>query len=295
MTSIEQLFETPPYSLPKAEKQALLVDHLNLLSRHHVSSCEPYRKIRRASNTENRSFSRIDEFPYLPVRLFKDFDLKSIPDSEVIKTLTSSGTTGSQVSRIFLDKETSRFQTKALSCIVQDFIGKKRLPMLIIDSGNVIKDRRLFSARGAGILGMANFGYDHLYVLDDQMRLNLAPLQAFLEKHRTETILLFGFTFMIWQHFYREIAQSKLPVDLSHGILIHSGGWKKLGRGSGRSADFRRQTERSVRHKARAQFLRHGRAGRLGLYGMRAGTSACPDLFRYRYSRPAQLVVAQPR
>lgn len=228
MTQIEQLFEIPPYSVKKVEKQALLVDQLNVLSSHHVSHCEPYRKIRRASNNENQTFSRVDEFPYLPVRLFKEFDLKSIPDSDVIKTLTSSGTTGSQVSKIFLDKETSRFQTKALSCIVQDFIGKKRLPMLIIDSAKVIKDRRLFSARGAGILGMANFGYDHLYVLDTDMRLDLNLLKVFLEKHKDETILLFGFTFMIWQHFYREIAHSKTPIDLSHGILIHSGGWKKL-------------------------------------------------------------------
>ena len=44
--------------------------------------------------------------------------------------------------------------------IVQDFIGEKRLPMLIIDSKNILKDRKLFSARGAGILGFSTFGKD---------------------------------------------------------------------------------------------------------------------------------------
>ena len=36
---------------------------------------------------------------------------------------------------------------------------------------------------------------------------------------------------MIWQHFYKELARLKeqgITFDLSNGILIHGGGWKKL-------------------------------------------------------------------
>ena len=44
-------------------------------------------------------------------------------------------------------------------------------------------------------------------------------------------ILLFGFTFMVWQHFYKELIRLKeegITFDISGGILIHGGGWKKL-------------------------------------------------------------------
>jgi phenylacetate-coenzyme A ligase PaaK-like adenylate-forming protein len=228
MSDLEQIFGLAPYSLPRRDKQKLLVDQLNYLNAHHVASCEPYRKIHLAYGVLGKEFSTIEEFPYMPIRLFKDFSLKSIDDDAVIKTLTSSGTTSSQVARIYLDKDTSRYQTKALAIIMQDFIGKKRLPMLIIDSKSVIKDRRLFSARGAGILGLANFGRDHLYVLDEDMNLKPDELQNFLKQHRGEKLLLFGFTFMIWQHFYKELKRNSLQVDLSEAILIHSGGWKKL-------------------------------------------------------------------
>ncbi len=62
-------------------------------------------------------------------------------------------------------------QTRAFAHIMKDFIGSKRLPMVIIDSKSVVKDPQTFSARAAGILGFSNFGYDHLYVLNDNMEL----------------------------------------------------------------------------------------------------------------------------
>jgi phenylacetate-coenzyme A ligase PaaK-like adenylate-forming protein len=33
---------------------------------------------------------------------------------------------------------------------------------------------------------------------------------------------------MIWQHFYKQLLKRNDKIDLSKGILIHGGGWKKL-------------------------------------------------------------------
>ena len=63
--------------------------------------------IKKMSSTEN--------FPFLPVRLFKLHELKSIRNSQIIKTMTSSGTSGQQVSKIYIDKFTSVIQTKVLT------------------------------------------------------------------------------------------------------------------------------------------------------------------------------------
>jgi len=142
--------------------------------------------------------------------------------------MTSSGTTGQAVLKIYLDRQTAGNQQKTLVKIVSDFIGSTRMPMLVIDSPSVIKNRAMFSARGAGILGFSIFGKDTTYALDDDMRLNLDAVTAFLERHQGERILLFGFTFMIWQHFYSELRKLDRKIDLSNGVLIHGGGWKKL-------------------------------------------------------------------
>ena len=224
----DRILSLPPYSLPKKDKQKLFIEHLNWLNTHHTKLCKPYRKIQSAYGTLGKQFSDIEDFPSLPVRIFKEFNLKSISEKNVIKTLTSSGTTSNKVSKIYLDRTTAMYQTKVLSKIVQDFIGKKRLPMIIIDSEKVIKNRQSFSARGAGILGFSNFGYDHLYLLDEDMNPKLDELHGFLEKHCDKKILLFGFTFMVWQHFYHEIRKISRDIDLRNGIVIHGGGWKKL-------------------------------------------------------------------
>lgn len=224
----EEEMNIPPYSLSKSEKKEFLTRHLAALSRHHYHSCTEYKKILDAKSFDVANISDYAQIPFLPVRLFKDYELKSVPADAVVKTLTSSGTTGQKVSKIFLDKETSSAQSKVLTKIVSSFIGKQRVPMLILDSSAVIKNRAMFSARGAGILGFSMFGSDRLYALDEEMNLNVDAIKVFLEKHQGETIFLFGFTFMIWQHFYKELKKSGIKFDLSNGVLIHGGGWKKL-------------------------------------------------------------------
>ena len=181
-----------------------------------------------ATGLDINNLPEYEQLPFLPVRLFKEFELRSCAHDDVVKTLTSSGTTGQQVSRIFLDREASSYQTKCLTRIVSHFLGTKRVPMLILDSSALVKNRAMFSARGAGILGFSMFGSKRQYALDNDMELDIEGMNAFLEAHRGETIFLFGFTFMVWQHFYKKLIESGYRPDLSNGILIHGGGWKKL-------------------------------------------------------------------
>jgi len=225
-------FNISPYSLDKVSKRNFLNKRIRMLTTHHYKNSDTYRKMMDAVGLDMQNLPEYDELPFLPVRLFKEFDLLSIPKEKIIKTMTSSGTTGQQVSKIFLDKTTSANQTKVLSKIVTSFIGNKRLPMLIIDSASVIKDRAMFSARGAGILGFSFFGIKPVYALDGEMRLNVSQIQTFLEENKDTPVFIFGFTFMIWQHFYKELLNSDYKPDLSKGILFHGGGWKKLLSGS---------------------------------------------------------------
>ncbi len=218
----------PPYSLSKEEKTVFLNKQLIQLTRYHYEHCPEYKKILDSLSFDVDNISDYTDIPFLPVRLFKNYELKSVAKEVVVKTLTSSGTTGQQVSKIFLDKQTSSSQSRVLTKIVSSFLGKQRVPMLILDTSAVIKNRAMFSARGAGILGFSIFGTDRLYALDEEMKLNLPSIKSFLEKHKGETIFLFGFTFMIWQHFYKELKASGYRPDLANGVLIHGGGWKKL-------------------------------------------------------------------
>ena len=240
MMNLTEIFATAPFSLGKQEKSSQLIAGLSDLTRHHYESCEPYRNILNALEFDIGQVSSCADIPFLPVRLFKELDLLSVPRDEVVKTMTSSGTTGQAVSKIYLDRETSANQMKVLSKIVSSFIGGQRMPMLILDTPSVLKDRTMFSARGAGILGFSLFASDKAFALDDNMELDHTAIVCFLEKHRGKNILLFGFTFMVWQHFYKELLKCEATYDLSLGVLIHGGGWKKLVNEAISSTDFRK-------------------------------------------------------
>lgn len=235
----EEEMNIQPYSLAKSEKSGFLNKQLIALTKYHYETCPEYKKILDSLSFDVDNIADYAQIPFLPVRLFKQYELRSVGKESVVKTLTSSGTTGQQVSKIFLDKQTSSAQSKILTKIVASFLGKQRVPMLILDTSAVIKDRAMFSARGAGILGFSIFGTDRLYALDEEMKLNVEAIKAFLEKHKGETIFVFGFTFMIWQHFYKELKAIGYRPDLSNGVLIHGGGWKKLASEAVSPKDFK--------------------------------------------------------
>ena len=242
MVTSDTLTDLPVYGLEHTQKTEFLTSALKKLTLHHMADCPEYKKILTSMGITPEDIGSIKDhkdLPFLPVRLFKEYELKSIPADQVFKTMTSSGTTGQQVSKIFLDRGTASMQTRTLTHIMGEWIGKKRLPMIILDTSEVIKNRKMFSARGAGILGFQMFGSDKFFALDENMELDIDGLTAFLEKHQGEQLFLFGFTFMIWQHFYQTLKASGRYIDLSNGVLVHGGGWKKLADQKISSAEFR--------------------------------------------------------
>ena len=118
-----------PFSVPQDEKEAFFAKTIQELTAYHRTHCKPYDRI-------CRNLSQ--EAPYLPVSLFKTVDLISVPAETASLQMTSSGTSGQSVSRIFLDGETAAGQRKALCSIAGDFLGPRRLPMLILDSLSLI-------------------------------------------------------------------------------------------------------------------------------------------------------------
>ncbi|MCH1982917.1 acyl-protein synthetase [Ruminococcus sp. OA3] len=226
-----KILSIAPYSLDKKDKMKMLTERIKDLTVKHMENCEAYRKMMESIDFVPEKANGFEDYPFIPVRLFKEMELKSVPQEKIFKTLTSSGTSGQAVSKIYLDRTTASNQQKTMVKIVSDFTGAGRMPMLIIDCPSVVKNRMMFSARGAGILGFSMFGSDKAYALNDDMQLDIESIQAFLKKHEGKKIFMFGFTFMVWQHFYQELVRltdEGIKFDLSKGILIHGGGWKKL-------------------------------------------------------------------
>lgn len=252
---LDELLNSTPYGTSQPYKEIHLLKGLNDLTSFHADQCREYKAIINGIWDGKPYADSIANIPYLPVSLFKHQSLRSVRSEDVTITLTSSGTTGQTVSKIAIDKETSRRQARALAHSVSHILGKSRLPMLILDSCAVFKDPSLMSARGAGILGMMRFGHHHVFALDEHMEPDVTAIRKFLENLNGSRFLMFGFTYMAW-----DILSEKLKsdsVNLTGGILIHSGGWKKM-------------LEKSVDNTYFKQFLRDqfGISHIVNFYGM---------------------------
>jgi hypothetical protein len=239
---IDDLLTRAQYSLGQKEKESMLTARLRRLTLHHRQRSEAYGRILSRLGRDPETIESLDDVPMLPVGLFKSHALRSIPDEQVFKVVTSSGTTGAATSRVYLDAAAAQVQTRALAGIMTHWLGASRLPMIVVDARSTLRDRREPSARAAGIIGMTTFGRDHFFALDDEMRLDGAGLAAWLSKHAGSPILVFGFTFMVWEHLLKAVAPGEL--DLSHAILVHSGGWKKLAEEAVDSRTFKAELER---------------------------------------------------
>lgn len=225
---IEDFYELEPYSLDREEKGKRLTKELAELTAHHREHCGAYADFLDAVGYDEKKVKAIEDIPFYPVRCFKQKDLLSIDRKDVFKTMTSSGTSGAAVSKIFVDKETAMIQQKVLVKILADYWGKKRLPMLVIDTPAVMKDRKMFTARGAAVIGLQVVSRDTVYVLNDDMSLNVPALRAFMDKYADGKFIIFGFTFMVWQHFYRELLKLDEKFHMPEAFLMTGGGWKKL-------------------------------------------------------------------
>ena len=237
---LDYLLKIKPYSFDKISKTKYLESYFYELTQFHYKNCIQYKNMLDAIGYDCKDKCHYSEIPFLPVRLFKMFDLYSVPKGNIVKTMTSSGTSGQAVSKIFLDKKTALNQSKVLAKIVSTYLGSKRAPMVIIDSPSILKNRNMFSARGTGILGFSIFGTKKLYALDENMEFNLDDVLAFIKQNQDQKIFIFGFTFMIYQHFIKKLKEEKIKFDLSNAILIHGGGWKKLVNESVTSVEFRK-------------------------------------------------------
>ena len=74
---IENILHQDPFRFDN--KNSLFVDEINKLTLYHYNNCKQYKIILDTLNFSPSKNYPLNEIPYLPVRIFKDYDLMSIP------------------------------------------------------------------------------------------------------------------------------------------------------------------------------------------------------------------------
>jgi len=210
-----------PYKFDKKQKANIFEKEFINLLKFHIKNNKKYKKFLKYFKN---NLDKIENVQPLPVRIFKDLDLKT-ENKIFIKELNSSGTAGSK-SKIFLDKENAYNQILVLTKIMQQFLGKERLPMLIIDKKPNQLKKDAIGASIAAINGFSIFGKDHTFAINKDDSLNIENIKFFLQKYKNQKKLIFGFTFNIYKLLFANKITQKL--NFADSTLLHGGGWKKL-------------------------------------------------------------------
>jgi len=231
--SIAALLDVRPYSLPPRERHDAL---LELLKRELDYACTRSPQFRNYMNhwpIAFRSANTIASLPFLPVTAFKaNPPLSLVAASDITRTLTSSGTTSQQHSRVVLDAATSRRMIKGVTVIIRDFIGPTRRPYLVVDTPESLRRLPELGARGAAIQALIPFATEIACCLrgDPQgvIDLELETLLTCVEKWQKAEVLVYGFTHMIWTYLVRPLQRNGITLAMPNIHVLHGGGWKRL-------------------------------------------------------------------
>ena len=102
-------------------KDKMFLSYQKFLTKFHYKRCYEYKKILSSKSIKISKIKKLEEIPYLPTKIFKDYSLKSIQNNQIVRIMNSSGTSSNNLSKIILDKNTSINQIKVLSKIVKSF------------------------------------------------------------------------------------------------------------------------------------------------------------------------------
>ena len=295
---IEALIHGPQYALAQAAKDAVLTPLLCALCRSVAEHCPAYRRFLDRFGGDPDAWHAAAHIPPLPVAMFKHFLLSAVPPQKVVRELHSSSTTGQQPSRIVVDKTTAFRQSRALVSILKEHLGTHRRPLLVLDSADSVSEGDSLTARGAAIRGLGNFATKTVFALDRTASGDLAAswerITSFFTQHRGRPVLLFGFTFIVWTQFVVEAERRGLSFDAPEAVLLHSGGWKKLGSQAVSKEDFSRRAAAILRTPERHVLDFYGMVEQVGtvFVDCEAGNKHAPAFADVILRRPLSLLPA---
>lgn len=231
MNSLNIFFDNQPFDYNIEDKDSILIEALrdNLL--YQYENCLPFRRLLEKRNfNPNKKFT-LKDIPYIPVSIFKDYELKSVKDDLVVRKLTSSATSSQNPSQIFIDKNTRINQMRSLVWILSYFLGKKKMPYLIMDiDPNKSKGNFEISARGAAIRGFLIGASKSSFCMNKHLEIDYEKFYSLIKEYNNtnEKFVLFGYTYIMYLNVAMEMKKKGEELNLKNCTIMHIGGWKKL-------------------------------------------------------------------
>lgn len=229
MIDYNEILTINPFGMPQHEKNEWYLEKQKKLTLSHYERSEIYRRIVDRLSLSNINKCSIDTLPFLPARLFKYFEIKSTNENKVERVLTSSGTSGGPVSKIYLDRKSIFLQSRALKGIFNDFFpNSDNLTMFVMEAQSKANAFQSMQASGAAIRGFSQFAKKIVPIRGEDGFANFHLIEDFLNEKPDDPFVIFGFTAAIWRDLIVRMRDKKIYLNKNNGIVLHGGGWKKM-------------------------------------------------------------------
>ena len=217
-----KLLDEPPFAV---RDEAAFLAEMNELTAWHLDGCPEYRRVW----PQWQAVDRVEDLPYLHAGLFKHVLFKT--DGQGIehqRTLTSSATSGSDPSRIVLDRRSSQLQARSSIAILKDMVGSEMRPLVVLDSVCALQQRGEVMARVAAAMSLRPLAAEIHFVLQDAAGVNWQQIREVFLKH--DDVLVYGFTWILWKAWASVTISPEVAAAMAGKRVhfVHSGGWKKL-------------------------------------------------------------------
>jgi len=229
-SKIEQLLAAPPFS-PRAEKEPLFLEAMHEAVSFHQTHCPFYGGFLSANHFRGR-LGALQDLPPLPVSIFKERTLVSVPEADIVKVTHSSATSSGTPSTIMIDAVTRDRQRRALSQIMVSLLGEERRPFIIVDNRETLFPAGgELSSRATTIRGLLSFSSGFFCILNPDFSLNTDLLGAALKRCGSRPAVFFGVTtvlYEVWKRYKDDISVKGIFGEFLSPSVLLSGGWKKL-------------------------------------------------------------------
>lgn len=197
------------------------IEDLISLHRHHLSRNPSFMSLAKSGPSAWVNPKSLYDFVPLPVDSFKHSYFPSVGEEDIVRKMSSSGTSGMK-SLIPLDAETAKRQTKAVGNQLAKVLGPRRRTIAIADSRSLLEGTSRSSARAAAVIAILSFARDTIWLEDEETS------ERLFESSRDGRgdLLVFGFTFKVFEAFLAK--KNEYGQAFQGATLLHGGGWKSL-------------------------------------------------------------------
>ena len=151
---VDKLLKLNPFKYDISVRDKLFLDSLHQMAIYHYENCDKYRRLCENNNFDPYYVSNdLIDYPYIPVNIFKNTELISVPRNQLFRNLQSSATTSGVPSKVHIDMATSKRQTIASSSVMGSFLHPNRHNFFILDSDPRVRFTLDMTARIAASRG----------------------------------------------------------------------------------------------------------------------------------------------